>query len=375
VTLYSRALRPLLFVLGPATAHTLAMTALGPVEHFAPLRALVRAAVAPRLDARAVVHAMGLTFPSPVGLAGGFDKNAHRPRALAALGFGFLELGTVTAIAQAANPAPNLFRLPDDRALVNRLGFPNDGAARVAARIASVRHAVGVPIGVSIGKSRVVAADDLDAVVADYAASFDAVRTVSDFVVVNVSSPNTAGLRAMQAREQARALLSALAARGDGTRILVKIAPDLDDAQIDDVLAAVGDAGLAGVVATNTTIARRGLATDARRVEAIGAGGLSGPPLRARALEVVAAVRRKLGRRAVVIGVGGIEEPRHALDLIRAGANLVQLYTGFVYGGPATAARVARGLMAEVSAGDASSIEGLVGTGYDVASVAAPRQV
>jgi dihydroorotate dehydrogenase len=337
------------------------MTALGPVEHLAPLRAMVRAALGAPRDPRLVVRALGLEFPSPLGLAGGFDKNAHRPRALAALGFGHLELGTVTAIPQGANPAPNLFRLPADRALINRLGFPNEGAAVVAARVARVRNQIGVPVAMSIGKSRAVPADDLAAVVADYTASFDAVRPVADFVVVNVSSPNTAGLRSMQAREQASALLSALAGRGDPAKILVKVAPDLDDAQLDDVLGVVVEVGLAGVVATNTTIARRGLSTDAATVARIGAGGLSGPPLRSRALEVVSAARRKLGRERVVIGVGGVEDATNALDLVRAGANLVQLYTGFVYGGPGTPARIARGLLAELERAGRSSIEQVVG--------------
>jgi dihydroorotate dehydrogenase len=206
-----------------------------------------------------------------------------------------------------------------------------------------------------------VAADDMAAVIADYTTSFDAVRPVADFVVVNVSSPNTAGLRSMQARDQAHALLSSLARRGDPATLLVKIAPDLDDAQLDDVLGVVGDVGLAGVVATNTTIARRGLLTDPERVAAIGAGGLSGPPLRSRALEVVRGARQKLGRGAVVVGVGGIEEASHALDLVRAGANLVQLYTGFIYGGPGTPARIARGLAAEVERAGAPSIADLVG--------------
>src|SRR5262249_47072081 len=159
--------------------------------------------------------------------------------ALAALGFGHLELGTVTAIAQAANPSPNLFRLPADRALINRLGFPNEGAKVVAARVGRVRSRIDVPVAMSIGKSRVVPADDLAAVVADHTASFDAVRPVADFVVVNVSSPNTTGLRSMQARDQASALLSALARRGDPAKILVKVAPDLDDAQLEDILGVV----------------------------------------------------------------------------------------------------------------------------------------
>lgn len=366
--LYRRALRPLLFLLPPDTAHELAFAALGPVEHLGWLRAVVRAAVgaprggpAGRTGSRIGVRRMGLDFPSILGLAGGFDKNARRPRALAALGFGHLELGTVTARAQQANPPPNLFRLPADRALVNRLGFPNEGAQRLAGRLRGSRAAVGVPIGVSIGKSRVVAVDDLEAVVADYLAAYDAVRDVADFVVVNVSSPNTAGLRTMQARDHARTLLSALRARAAGSRLLVKIAPDLDDAQLEDILAVVEEVRLDGVVATNTTIGRRELATDPARVEAVGAGGLSGPPLRRRALEVVRRVRARLGREIVVIGVGGIETAEHALAHVRAGADLVQMYTGFVYEGPLSAARIGRELARRVEREGAATIADLVG--------------
>jgi dihydroorotate dehydrogenase len=364
---YAIAIRPLLFLLAPDTAHELAFGALGPVEHLGLLRGCARA-MAGRRDPRVASRVMGLDFPSVVGLAGGFDKNARRPRALAALGFGHLELGTVTAQAQEANPRPNLFRLPADRALINRLGFPNEGAARVAARIGAMKasagaNGIGVPIGVSIGKSRVVKVDDLDAVVADYLASFDAVHALADFVVVNVSSPNTAGLRTMQARDHARALLSALRARSTSAngRLLVKIAPDLDDAQLEDVLAVAEEVGLDGVIATNTTIGRAGLATPADAVAAIGAGGLSGPPLRQRALDVVRRVRARLGRKMTVIGVGGVEEAEHALALVRAGADLVQMYTGFVYGGPLTPARMARDLGRLVEREGARSIAELVG--------------
>jgi len=365
---YARALRPLLFLLPPDTAHELAFAALGPVEHIGWVRACFRALAATGLAAngRIATRVMGLDFPSVVGLAGGFDKNARRPRALAALGFGHLELGTVTARPQAANPRPNLFRLRADRALVNRLGFPNEGAEHLAARLREVRREgrppLGVPVGVSIGKSRVVPVDDLDAVVADYVAAFDAVHGVADFVVVNVSSPNTAGLRTMQARDHALALLSALRARAPkGERLLVKIAPDLTDAQLEDVLSVVDEVGLDGVVATNTTIARAGLATNAAEVEAIGAGGLSGPPLRQRSVDIVRRVRARLGRRVAVIGVGGIEEAEHALALVRAGADLVQMYTGFVYGGPLSAARIGRDLGRLVEQAGAASIGELVG--------------
>jgi len=342
-TVYALA-KPLLFGLDPETAHALAMLSLAPVEHFAPLRALVRAACAPR-DPALAVRAMGLDFPTPVGLAGGFDKNARRARALAALGFGFLELGTVTALPQEPNPRPNLFRLPADRALVNRLGFPNEGAERVAARFAHVKSRVGVPVGFSIGKSRAVPlSDDLEPIVADYTKSFDAVAPVADFVVVNVSSPNTKDLRALQGARLARELLGALARRDPKKPLLVKIAPDLDDAEIDALAEVASELGLAGVVATNTTVSREGLVTPKDAVDAIGGGGLSGPPLRARALAVVKRVRAALPK-ATVIGVGGIERGEDARAMLDAGANLVQIYTSFVYRGPLAARNVALELL------------------------------
>jgi dihydroorotate dehydrogenase len=370
---YTWALRPLLFLLPPDTAHALAFAGMAPLEYVAPLRALTRALLAPR-DPRIAVAAMGLTFPSPLGLAGGFDKNGLRPRALAALGFGHLELGTVTALAQDANPRPNLFRLPRDRALVNRLGFPNEGAARLAERLLARglgRGGAGIPVGVSIGKSRAVPIDDLERVIADYVAAFTPPRAMgADFVVVNVSSPNTKDLRAMQAAPLARALLTALVkANGDAALgragapvpLLLKIAPDLDDAAVESLLAVVEEIGLAGVVATNTTIARAGLATDAARVEAVGAGGLSGAPLRARALDVVKRVRARLGPKPVVVGVGGVEKAEHAMALVRAGADLVQMYTGFIYEGPGVPSRIARELGAMVTREGATTLRELRG--------------
>jgi len=328
----------------PDAAHAIAIASLGPLEHVSPLRVVTRALFAPR-DPRLAVRAMGLEFPSPIGLAGGFDKNARRPRALAALGFGFLELGTVTALAQEANPKPNLFRLRADRALVNRLGFPNDGAARVAARFAKIRSRIGVPVGFSIGRSRAVT--EPERVIVDYTESFDAVRAVSDFVVVNVSSPNTKDLRALQSAEIASALFEALVARNDSPRVplLVKIAPDLSDAEVDALCSVVEARGLDGVVATNTTISRGDLATPRETVEAIGAGGLSGPPLRARALEVVRRVHVALPQKTI-IGVGGVETGSDARALLDAGATLVQIYTSFVYRGPLAAASIARELLA-----------------------------
>lgn len=349
-----RALRPLLFQLDAAEAHELANEALGAVEHVSPLRNVVRSMCAPR-DPRIAVDAMGMHFASPLGLAGGFDKNARRPKALAALGFGFLELGTVTARAQAPNPAPNMFRLPNDRALINRLGFPNEGASVVAERFG--RNETGIPVGFSIGKSRVV---DVDDAIDDYVASFRAVHPVSSFVVVNVSSPNTKNLRALQGSELAPALLSALMCENEPRKpLLLKIAPDLADEDIESLLAVVGEVGLDGVIATNTTIERANLHSDPTVVAEN--GGLSGPPLRKRALDVVRRVRARLGRNVTVIGVGGIETANDVMSFVRAGANLTQMYTGFIYGGPGTPRRIARDLGELVRREGVTSIGDLVG--------------
>lgn len=342
-------LRPGLFALSPTRAHALALAALGPLEWLWPLRAGVRAALTlrhPGLE----VRKLGLVFPTPIGLAGGFDKNAERPRALAALGFGFLELGTVTALAQEANPAPNMFRLAADRALVNRLGFPNDGAEAVAARLGARRRGVDVPVAVSIGKSRAVPLEPLEGAIADYLTSFRAVAPVADFVIVNVSSPNTKDLRALQVGASARPLFSALAREAEAgaarrVPLLVKIAPDLEDEAIDAVCDAAMGAGFDGVVATNTTIARAGLRSDAALVTSIGAGGLSGRPLGRRSLEVVRRVRARIGPSACVIGVGGIDDVASARAMLDAGADLLQIYTGLVYEGPGLPRRLARGLL------------------------------
>ena len=369
--MYRVLLRPLLFLFTPHVAHSIAFAATAPVEYAWPVRALTRALFAHE-DPRLATRVMGLDFRSPVGLAGGFDKNGLRARALAALGFGHLELGTVTARAQEANPAPNMFRLPADRALINRLGFPNEGAERVMRRFVARGGAegAGVPVGISIGKSRVVAIDDVEAVIADYLESFGHARRAASFVVVNVSSPNTKDLRAMQGAALARALLSALKQQNDSMALgragpavplLVKIAPDLSDAEIEALLAVVEEVGLDGVVATNTTIRRDGLATLASEVEAMGAGGLSGPPLRARAVEVVRRVRARLGSKPTVIGVGGVERAEDAMALVRAGANLVQMYTGFIYEGPGAPRVIARGLAEMVGREGATSIAELVG--------------
>jgi len=295
------------------------------------------------------VRALGLEFPGPLGLAAGFDKDALGTRGLAALGFGFVEVGTVTAQAQPGNPEPRLFRLPADRALVNRMGFNNAGAAAAAAQLRRSRGSRrrGPVVGVNIGKTRAVAESQA---AADYAASALAVAGVADYVVVNVSSPNTPGLRDLQAAGRLRPVLvavrSALDASGGRRRVplLVKIAPDLADADVDAVADLAVELGLDGIIATNTTVSREGLASPAAEVAAAGAGGLSGPPLRARSLAVLRRLRARAGDRLVLIAAGGIETPDDAWERLQAGATLVQAYTGFVYAGPLWPRRMHAGL-------------------------------
>ena len=298
------------------------------------------------------VTALGLTFPNVLGVAAGFDKNAEGIDALAALGFGHVEVGTVTAEPQSGNPRPRLFRLPADRAVVNRMGFNNDGAEAVARRLAAWRARGGAApvLGVNIGKTRVVPDDDQAAVEADHVKSARLLAPYADYLVVNVSSPNTPGLRDLQSVERLGPLLGAVRRAADGAcegrrvPLLVKIAPDLAD---EDVLA-VADLALElrldGIIATNTTISRAGLASDPDVVASLGAGGLSGAPLRDRATAVLRLLRGHVGPDLTLVGVGGVTTVADARARLDAGATLLQAYTGFVYGGPGWPRRILRGL-------------------------------
>ena len=297
---------------------------------------------------RRPVHAMGLEFPGPLGLAAGFDKNAEGIDALAALGFSFVEVGTVTGEPQPGNDRPRLFRLPADRAIVNRMGFNNDGAEVVAERLAKrwLKHRDGdVIVGVNIGKTKVVPEHDADAVAADYEKSTRLLAPYADYLVVNVSSPNTPGLRDLQSVERLRPLLVAVRRQADGVTtphvpLLVKIAPDLSD---DDVLAVADlalELGLDGIVATNTTISREGLRSGPEEIARVGAGGLSGRPLRERSLEVLELLRKRVGPDLTIVSVGGISDADDARVRLDAGATLLQAYTAFVYEGAGWPARV-----------------------------------
>jgi dihydroorotate dehydrogenase len=336
--LYSHVVRPALFRVGSGdaeTAHELTLRALaatGPL--LAPLRHWF-AGNAPRT-------VFGVRFPNPVGLAAGMDKNGIALPGWAALGFGHVEVGTVTWHAQPGNPKPRLYRLPASGALINRMGFNNAGAEALASRL----HSLGrrpVPLGISIGKSKVTpVADAVD----DYRHSLRALHRYGDYFAVNVSSPNTPGLRSLQDRHLLADLLAGLRAEtaeldGPAKPLLVKIAPDLTDAAIAELLEVCAEYGVAGVIATNTTLAREGIAAaDAAR--GAEAGGLSGRPLAERARQVVAFVHRETGGALPVIGVGGIGDVDDALRMLDAGAALVQLYTGFVYSGPSLVRAISR---------------------------------
>lgn len=307
-----------------------------------PLRPIVRALTAP--DPLLRTRALGLEFDSPFGVAAGFDKNAVMSEGLYALGFGHVEVGTVTAVPQDGNPRPRLFRLIADRGLINRMGFNNAGAAAAARRLGrSRRRPRRAVLGANIGKSRIV---DVEHATADYVTSTKLVAPVADYLVVNVSSPNTPGLRGLQAVETLRPLLEAVRDAAGTTPLLVKIAPDLPDEEVEAVARLAVDLGLAGLVATNTTISREGLTADASAVAAMGAGGLSGAPLRGRALDVLRVVRAVVPDEFCVIAAGGVESAADVQERLNAGATLVQGYTGFIYRGPLWARQINRGLVA-----------------------------
>jgi dihydroorotate dehydrogenase len=323
-------------------------------------------------DERLTQSLWGLSFPNPVGLAAGFDKDGVASNVWPAFGFGFAELGTVTAHAQPGNPQPRLFRLPDDRAAINRMGFNNQGAAQMAqALVASQKRRSDlasllptIPIGVNLGKSKITS---LEAADEDYGQSFQLLQDCGDYVVVNVSSPNTPGLRSLQSVEQLKPILSTLQQANRSQRpIFVKIAPDLAWEDISEILALVQSYSLAGVIATNTTIHREGLKTV--RIQATGrspaeeAGGLSGAPLCARATEVIRFIHTSTHGQVPMIGVGGVFTARDAWEKLAAGASLVQVYTGWTYEGPWMVRRILQGLVQALDIYELRHISEIVGT-------------
>jgi dihydroorotate dehydrogenase len=334
-SLYKSLLRPALFSLDPERVHHLAIAA---------LRGLPWLPWHPRPDPRLAREVFGVRFPSPIGLAAGFDKNALVLPAWEKLGFGFVEAGTITAAAQPGNPRPRIFRLPAQQALINRMGFNNDGAEAVATRLARLKASAWpcVPVGLNIGKTKVT---PLEEAAADYLFSFEKLFPFADYFVLNVSSPNTPGLRALQDAAALDQLLGAIQRRNRELShaprlrpVLLKIAPDLDFPQIEEIIALVLQHGLAGVVATNTTLDHSSVPEPLRQQ-----GGLSGAPLRARSTEIVRFITKHTA--LPVIASGGIHDVPSALEKFDAGASLIQLYTGFIYEGPALIRQIANELL------------------------------
>lgn len=301
---------------------------------------LVNRFTRPRTDQS--VTTLGLRFESPFGLAAGFDKDGKAVIGLGQLGFGHVEVGTLTAVAQPGNPAPRLFRLIKDRAVINRMGFNNGGAASAVSRLFKVRSVAGRPVlGINIGKSRVV---EVENATADYLESATALAPLADYLVVNVSSPNTPGLRGLQELDQLAPLLTAVKTAAGTTPLLVKIAPDLSDEEVTRIAELTVSLKLDGIIATNTTLSRANLKSDGAVVEAAGAGGLSGAPLHARSLAVLKLIRASVPAELCVISVGGVETAEQVVERLDAGATLVQGYTAFLYQGPLWARQINRGL-------------------------------
>ena len=342
------------FFLAPAERdHTFVFGSLRAATATNATRTQLRRRLAPR-DPVLASTVFGVRFPGPMGLAAGFDKDGLGLKTWDALGFGYAEVGTVTAQPQPGNPLPRLFRLPEDRALLNRMGFNNHGAGQLALQLA--RYRPDSPIGVNIGKSKVTPPE---AAVDDYAESARVVGPLAAFLVVNVSSPNTPGLRDLQTVTALRPILSAVKA-ATSTPVLVKIAPDLSDEDVDEIADLAVELGLAGIVATNTTVSRSGLATPG--AEALGTGGVSGPPVAQRSAEVLRRLYRRVGDRLALISVGGIETADDAWDRITSGASLLQGYTGFIYGGGLWAKHIHDGLARRLHEGGFTSLTVAVGS-------------
>lgn len=337
------AIRSILFRVDPEKVHHMVMKGLNSAYALLPARAMVRKMFA--VEHPSLQRTLwGLTFPNPVGLAAGFDKDAKYSDALACLGFGFVEIGTVTPRPQPGNPQPRLFRLPADSALINRMGFNNEGSKAAAERLRNRKERL--IIGGNIGKNKDTPNEQA---IDDYIACFKDLYDVVDYFVVNVSSPNTPGLRALQDKEPLLNILNRLMALnkelGKPKPLLLKIAPDLTNGQLDDIIVIVSETGIQGIVATNTTIDRSSLLTPVNEIDAIGAGGLSGKPLRARATEVISYLHTRSGGAFPIIAAGGIFTAEDAAEKLKAGASLVQVYTGFIYEGPAIVSNICKGLI------------------------------
>ncbi|MDQ3393112.1 MAG: quinone-dependent dihydroorotate dehydrogenase [Bacteroidota bacterium] len=343
--MYKNIIRPFLFKFQPEKAHNLTFSLLKLLGKMPGFSFIVEGLFAIR-HKNLERKVFGLTFTNPVGLAAGLDKNAVLVDELSALGFGFIEVGTLTPKPQPGNPKPRMFRLPKDGALINRMGFNNNGVEEAVTRLKSRKSKV--IIGGNIGKNKNTPNEEA---YVDYEIAFEALFDVVDYFVVNVSSPNTPDLRALQEKEPLKKLLQGLMLKNKGKSkpkpILLKIAPDLIDSQLDDVVEIVLEIGIDGIIASNTTINKEGLHTNSEYIQQIGPGGLSGRPLRARATEVIKYLHKKMNGKIPIIAVGGIFSAEDAIEKLRAGASLVQIYTGFIYEGPALIKQINKAILEE----------------------------
>ena len=345
--MYQFIIRPILFLFAPEAIHHFTFKLFNAAGKIPGVKSIVKSIFAIH-DKRLERTILGLHFPNPVGLAAGFDKDAKLIDELACFGFGFIEIGTLTPKAQPGNDKPRLFRLPTDQAIINRMGFNNEGVLAAVDRLRKREAAGGhkVIVGGNIGKNKVTSNENA---IEDYRICFEALYPVVDYFVVNVSSPNTPNLRALQEKEPLKKLLSlvkALSMAKDKPKpVLLKIAPDLTESQLTDIVEILNETKTDGVIATNTTISRDGLLTSKDEVSKIGAGGLSGKPLSARSTEVISFLRAKLGKDYPIIGVGGIMTATDAIEKLKAGADLIQIYTGFIYEGPGFIKKINRAIL------------------------------
>jgi dihydroorotate dehydrogenase len=342
--MYKLFIRPILFLVDPEKIHHFVFSFLKLSCRVPGLKTLLRTIYCYE-DVRLEKKILGIHFKNPVGLAAGFDKDARLIDEASCLGFGFVEIGTLTPKPQSGNDKPRLFRLAGDQALINRMGFNNQGVSEAVRRLKERRS--GVVVGGNIGKNKITPNENA---IDDYVSCFEALHEHVDYFVVNVSSPNTPGLRELQEKEPLRKLLATIKqlsrSKAKSKPVLLKIAPDLSNEQLDDVIEIIKETGTDGVIATNTTISRGGLTTENSVLESIGNGGLSGKPLTRRATQVIRYLREKLGPDCPIIGVGGIMSPEDALEKMHAGADLIQLYTGFIYEGPALVKRINKAILA-----------------------------
>ncbi len=341
--MYKSIIKPILFRFQPENAHNIVFSSVKTLFKIPFVKPLVRAAFCVE-DKRLERTVFGIKFPNPVGLAAGFDKDAKLYKELACFGFGFVEIGTLTPVGQPGNPQPRSFRLPKDEALINRMGFNNEGVEAAVERLK--KRDKNLIIGGNIGKNKITPNEEA---VKDYEKCFTALYPYVDYFVVNVSSPNTPGLRELQDKEPLMKLLFRVQEMNLNTKqpkpLLLKIAPDLTDSQLDDIVSIAQEVKLSGLIATNTTISRENLKTDKSFVDTIGAGGLSGKPVRERSTEVVRYLSKKLGKDFPIIAVGGIHSAADAKEKLDAGAALVQVYTGFIYEGSSLIKRINKGLL------------------------------